>query len=68
MKPLLDAKALSQLLGVPKSWVYEKVRQGEIPTVPNLGRYRRFDPDVIERMFFNEQRSLETEYRRKSKP
>ncbi len=35
------------MLGVPKSWVYE--RRGVIPTVA-LGRYRRFREEAIERM------------------
>ena len=37
------------MLGVPRSWVYERSRQGLIPTV-ELGRYRRFRGDAIERM------------------
>jgi len=37
------------MLGVPKSWVYERSRQGPIPTV-ELGRYRRFRAETITRM------------------
>ena len=37
------------MLGVPQSWVYERSRQGLIPTV-ELGRYRRFREDAIARM------------------
>ena len=39
--PLLTADQGVQMLGVPKSWVYEQSRRGRIPTV-NLGRYRRY--------------------------
>lgn len=37
---LLTASEVAELLGVPKSWVYERSRAGRIPTV-TLGRYRR---------------------------
>ena len=36
---LLTAGDVAELLGVPKSWVYEQ--PGRIPTV-TLGRYRRY--------------------------
>jgi excisionase family DNA binding protein len=38
---LLTASEVAELLGVPKSWVYEQSRTGRIPTV-TLGRYRRY--------------------------
>jgi excisionase family DNA binding protein len=38
---------VAQLLGVPKSWVYEQSREGRIPTV-TLGRYRRYRREAIE--------------------
>ena len=38
---LTDAEA-AELLAVPKSWVGEAARRGELPHV-KLGRYRRFD-------------------------
>lgn len=44
---LLTAKEVADLLGVPKSWVYEQSREGRIPTV-NLGRYRRYRREAIE--------------------
>jgi excisionase family DNA binding protein len=37
---LLTVSEVAAILGVPKSWVYERSRQGLIPTV-ELGRYRR---------------------------
>jgi excisionase family DNA binding protein len=37
---LLTADEVAELLGVPKSWVYEQSRCGRIPTV-TLGRYLR---------------------------
>jgi excisionase family DNA binding protein len=44
---LLDADQVAEMLGVPKSWVYEQSRKGLIPTV-ELGRYRRFRREAIE--------------------
>jgi excisionase family DNA binding protein len=39
---LLDAAAIAERLGVPKSWVLESARSGAMPCV-RLGRYVRFD-------------------------
>ncbi len=44
---LLTASEVAELLGVPKSWVYEQSRTGRIPTV-TLGRYRRYRREAIE--------------------
>jgi len=44
---LLTADEVAELLGVPKSWVYEQSRCGRIPTV-TLGRYRRYRREAIE--------------------
>jgi excisionase family DNA binding protein len=44
---LLTAEEVAQLLGVPKSWVYEQSREGRIPTV-TLGRDRRYRREAIE--------------------
>lgn len=44
---LLTASEVAELLGVPKSWVYEQSRAGRIPTV-TLGRYRRYRREAIE--------------------
>ncbi len=44
---LLTADEVGQLLGVPRSWVYEQSRRGAIPTV-TLGRYRRYRREAIE--------------------
>ena len=44
---LLTAEEVAELLGVPKSWVYDQSRKGLIPTV-ELGRYRRFRREAIE--------------------
>jgi excisionase family DNA binding protein len=43
---LLTADQVAQMLGVPKSWVYEQSRNGRIPTV-TLGRYRRYRAESI---------------------
>lgn len=45
---LLNADQVAQMLGVPKTWVYEQSRKGRIPTV-TLGRYRRYRAEAIER-------------------
>ena len=45
---LLTAGEVAELLGVPKSWVYEQSRKGSIPTV-TLGRYRRYRAEAISR-------------------
>lgn len=44
---LLDAAAIAERLGVPKSWVLESARSGAMPCV-RLGRYVRFDFADIE--------------------
>ena len=44
---LLTAGEVAELLGVPKTWVYEQSRRERIPTV-TLGRYRRYRRDAIE--------------------
>jgi excisionase family DNA binding protein len=46
--PLLSAEQVGELLGVPRSWVWEQSRRGRIPTV-RLGRYRRYRREAIER-------------------
>jgi excisionase family DNA binding protein len=45
---LLTAGEVGEMLGVPRSWVYEQSRKGRIPTV-TLGRYRRYRAEAIER-------------------
>ena len=48
MDPLLDISEVSRILGVPKSWLYEKTRRREIPHL-KLGKYLKFDPRDIEK-------------------
>ena len=43
---LLTAPEVAQMLGVPRTWVYEQTRAGRIPTV-TLGRYRRYREEAI---------------------
>lgn len=46
-EPLLDVVAVSDWLGVPASWVYERTRRpGAIPH-RRIGRYVRFSLDEI---------------------
>lgn len=44
---LLTAEEVAELLGVPKTWVYEQSRLGRIPTV-TLGRYRRYRREAVD--------------------
>jgi excisionase family DNA binding protein len=44
--PLIDAKAASQLLGVPYTWLLAQARAGSIPH-HRLGHYVRFNPDDL---------------------
>ena len=52
MKQLITVDELSQILNVPKSWIYERTRQGQaaIPFV-KLGAYVRFDPEEVIQFF-----------------
>ncbi len=45
---LIDAKAASQILGVPYTWVLAQAREGRIPH-HRLGHYVRFNPKDLER-------------------
>jgi excisionase family DNA binding protein len=44
---LLTAKEVADRLAVPESWVREATREGRLPHL-RLGRYRRYQPAVIE--------------------
>ena len=45
LAPLLDAERASQLMAVPRSWVYANA--DDIPGVLRLGHYVRFRPAVL---------------------
>jgi excisionase family DNA binding protein len=45
---LLTVEQAAAAIGMRKSWVYERVRRGEIPHV-KLGRLLRFDPKDLAR-------------------
>lgn len=47
-KQLITAQELSKVLNVPKSWIYDRTRQGHdaIPFI-KLGAYVRFDADEV---------------------
>ncbi len=47
-KRLVDAHAVADRLGVPVSWVRDQTRSGAMPCV-ELGRYRRYDLDDVDR-------------------
>ena len=44
--PLIDAKAASELLGVPYTWLLAQARAQRIPH-HRLGHYVRFNPDDL---------------------
>ena len=46
--PLLRPEDIARLLSVKPSWVYEKVRAGELPCV-HVGRHLRFTRAMVER-------------------
>ena len=41
-----DVEAAAKLLGVPKSWIYDRTRRNAIPMF-RLGKYVRFDLDQL---------------------
>lgn len=45
-RPLIDAKAAGELLGVPHTWLLREARRDAVPHV-RLGRYVRFDADQL---------------------
>ena len=58
-RKLLTVKELSELLGVPVSWIYQRTRmgQGAIPHV-KFGKYVRFDSDAVIRFFAKDRGEL----------
>ncbi|MFX0201143.1 MAG: helix-turn-helix domain-containing protein [Candidatus Hodarchaeota archaeon] len=48
MNELLGIEEVAKILNVPRSWVYERTRRGEIPHF-KLGKYLRFDAQAIEK-------------------
>jgi excisionase family DNA binding protein len=44
---LVDAAHVAGLLNVPKSWVREMTRRGEIPGAIRLGKYVRYDVGTV---------------------
>ena len=53
----LNIEELSQFLGVPKSWIYERTRRGEIPHT-KLGKYLRFNTQEIREWLKKYQRGV----------
>ncbi|MGA2322126.1 MAG: helix-turn-helix domain-containing protein [Solirubrobacteraceae bacterium] len=54
--PLIDAKAASQLLGVPHTWLLAQARERRIPH-HRLGHYVRFNPEDLQE-WLKETRSM----------
>lgn len=48
VRKLLTVDDVADHLGVPKSTVYEAVRQNRIGGIVRIGRMVRFDPDKLE--------------------
>jgi excisionase family DNA binding protein len=44
---LLSAEAAAKCFGVPKTWISEAARRGELPSV-KLGHYVRFKPEDLQ--------------------
>ena len=49
---LVTVDEMAKILNVPKSWIYERTRQGQkaIPFI-RLGAYVRFEPEVVINFF-----------------
>lgn len=45
-RELVDVAVAAAILDVPKTWVLEQARRGQIPHI-RLGRYVRFEPDEL---------------------
>ena len=60
--PLLDAKAASELLGVPPSWLLAQARAGRVPH-HRLGHYVRFSAEDL-REWLAENRITPNAFRR----
>ena len=56
--PLIDAKAASQLLGVPYTWLLAQAREQRIPH-HRLGHYVRFNPEDLQ-AWLKQTRSMPT--------
>ncbi len=50
VKRLLTVAELSEFLGLPKSWIYDRTRKGGPEQIPHirLGKYVRFELEAVE--------------------
>lgn len=46
-EPLMDAEQLAAVLGIPQTWIEDRARRGEIPSI-RAGRWRRFSRRAVE--------------------
>ncbi len=53
---LVNVDQMAEILGVPKSWIYERTRQGPM-AIPHikLGAYVRFEPEAVIKFFKDKQ-------------
>jgi len=58
-KKLLTVEELAEILSVPKSWIYDRTRQGQ-EAIPHhrFGKYVRFDYEQVLDHFKNEENRL----------
>lgn len=56
---LITVEELSQVLNVPRSWIYERTRLGQaaIPFI-KLGKYVRFDQEEVIKFFKSQEKSV----------
>jgi len=47
LKELIGVEEISKLLGVPRSWIYQRTRTNQIPC-HRIGKYIKFDIREIE--------------------
>jgi excisionase family DNA binding protein len=62
--PLLDVRAVAELLNVRERWVYERAQAGDLPSFL-IGRYRRFRFSEVE-AWLRKQRGADSSARRTS--
>lgn len=59
VEKLLTVDELAKVLNVPKSWIYERTRQGQ-EAIPHLkfGKYVRFDSQKVIQHFNSQQNKV----------
>jgi excisionase family DNA binding protein len=55
VEPLLNADQAGELLGVPRTWMLQKARDGVLPHV-KLGHYTRFERSALQAWLSDQRR------------